>query len=81
MKNPCDICIIKVCCTTVCEPKYEYMNRIISNLTLFSNEYIYDEYGNKKQNLYGIVKLKYDHMVDLCQKNLEEIQSIFNRRC
>ena len=77
MKNPCDNCLLKPCCSCMCNNKDEYTEFLINALTDISH-LMYDEKGNKV-NTGILVKLEHERILKLAQQNADEKDKIFDR--
>ena len=80
MKNPCNNCIIKACCTKLCKEKETYTEQVLVQLSLFCKEHIYDVFGNviKHQND-AEIQIKLNKYRNICKRNNKEISSIILR--
>ena len=80
MNNPCIKCLVRPACTLICKLKEEYQDRIICDLTEFSNEYLYDEKGNYRNTaLSKEMTIKYRMLLNRCDNNSKEFQRIFSK--
>lgn len=79
MENPCNICLIKSCCTDVCNEKFKYSDNILSKLNRLLSKYIYDEGGYRRLNISARTKIKYDNLTSICDENNKQTNKIYNR--
>jgi hypothetical protein len=84
MKNPCVICLVQAGCTKICFDKEQYQHFIISQLTLFSDEYLYTGKNGRYKHGDKYVKdpsLQREHtrLLQVCEENNGEFQKIIMR--
>lgn len=78
MKNPCDECIIKMCCRTLCEEKNIHSARIASYLLPLEKK-IYSVNGNKRKRVKLSIMKEYTVRLKQYNKELDEISRIHIR--
>ena len=81
MENPCNTCLISVCCTDLCEDKRLYTEEILDIFYRFCNLHIYDEKSERKANIPKDIQIEYDKLVKECEKNTREVKTITDRAC
>lgn len=81
MQNPCIECLVRPVCTLICQMKEKYQDKIIRDLTSFSEEYLYDENGTYVGNYVLNANMKEYHkkLLNVCENNMKEYQRIFSR--
>lgn len=78
MKNPCDLCIVKACCRTVCRPKYDYndyLNQKLRNLW----PHLYSINGHYRKHIPATIKKENEVYNKRVEKTYEEMSVIFSR--
>ena len=78
MKNPCDKCLVKACCTLVCAGKHEFLEKCILDLTAFIDSKNYNMKNNCTAKKRLLEKAE-SRLAAICQKNNREIQTIVMR--
>jgi len=76
--NPCNICLVKPCCTDVCKDKENYTEEIVDFLCRLG-QHVYKENGKKRRNLSKLMTSAYNEAVQVCDINHTETNKIFNR--
>jgi hypothetical protein len=80
--NPCDNCLIKICCTKLCDDKLKYTDDLISHLTYFIDKYTVQKRGQRypiPKRVPAYQQREWDHVKQLCRKSRYEAQEIFMR--
>jgi uncharacterized protein (UPF0335 family) len=72
MKNPCDECLIKPCCSDRCDKKHSY-TEFLSNELQDIYKLMYNDGPNKE------VRQRYLKIRKLCDRNTNENNIIFER--
>ncbi len=80
MKNPCKHCIVKACCTQFCDDKENFTDYLNNGITFFGLNHIYSKNGNKKKKVPRAIRLQWEHKNKLQKINIQEINTIINRR-
>lgn len=78
MKNPCDGCIVKSCCTQFCKDKENYreeLNRILDGLT----SHFFSVNNHQRKNLSRNIAIHWSKTIKLQRINNREINRILNR--
>lgn len=78
MKNPCDNCLVKVCCTQFCKDKENYreeLNRILDGL----QPHIFSVNNHQRKNLSKNIAINWVKTLELQRINHREINRILNR--
>lgn len=78
MKNPCDICVVKACCRTLCKNKYdyaEYINQKLRNMW----PHLYSLNGHPRKHTPETIKKESDVYIKRLEKNNEEMVRIVDR--
>jgi hypothetical protein len=78
MENPCNICLVTPCCTSVCKEKYRYTDFIVNELTNVGYK-VYDERGGFKKNISPRFTNLWAKWTTICEKNKIELETIHNR--
>jgi hypothetical protein len=78
MKNPCDVCIVKACCTLFCEDKVDFTS-CLNEEVASTRKYIYSISGNKRKKVSRNITLQWESKQKLLKINLREIKTIINR--
>ena len=78
MKNPCDICVVKACCRTICRPKYDYTEYLDQNLRNMW-PHLYSLNGYHRKNVPSTIKKEYEVYTKRIEKNVEEMIRISER--
>jgi len=78
VKNPCDICIVKACCTLFCKDKEFYTERLNTEVTQL-RRHIYSVSDNKKKKIPRTIRLHWESKTKLQAMNLREINNILDR--
>ena len=76
--NPCELCLVKPCCTELCDKKSEYTEEAISFLCRLAKN-IYKKNGKKRINISKLLTSSYNEAVEVCDANNKETNMIFNR--
>jgi hypothetical protein len=79
--NPCETCLVSICCTQLCDEKKEYTEQIQQIFESFCKLHIYDEKSQRKKVTDPEIKEKYVGLVTKCKKNTKEVKTIFDRAC
>lgn len=78
MKNPCDICVVKACCRTICKGKYdysEYINQKLRNLW----PHLYSINGHHRKHIPTTIKKEKEIYMKRFDKTFEEMVIIIDR--
>ena len=78
MKNPCDECLVKVCCTEQCNEKEVYTEWSIRCLEKICMK-VYSRNGNRRKHIKKELWKQHEMCADRCEKNTQENQNIFKR--
>ncbi len=78
MKNPCDVCIVKACCTQLCEAKEDYrlhLNGILNGL----KSHAFSINGHQRKKVPYNICIHWEKKIKLQEINHQEINTINNR--
>ena len=78
MKNPCDVCIVKACCTQVCKDKENYrgeVNKILDGLM----PYTFSKNGHQRKKIPQNIYIHWQKKIRLQKINHQEINRIVGR--
>ncbi len=78
MKNPCNICVVKACCTLFCDDKVNYTS-CLSEEVASTRKYIYSISGNKRKKVSRNITLQWESKQKLQKTNAQEIRTIIDR--
>lgn len=81
--NPCNDCLVKACCTKLCESKLKYTDILITHLTYFIDKYTIQKRGMRYPSTKRVPtyqQKEWDRVRKLCQSNQEETFTIHMRR-
>jgi hypothetical protein len=79
MKNPCDDCLVKACCSKQCNEKDEHIEYIIWNELKDICKLIDETDHTLKKNIPKEVRKKHKEIRKLCNKVSNETTEIFKR--
>lgn len=81
MENPCIECLVRAGCSMICRDKLTYQDRIITDLTEFTNTHIYDMNGNYigSKSLSDKLKDYHKELLKRCDVSSKEFQAIFTK--
>lgn len=77
MKNPCDICVVKACCTAICKEKYAYRDYIEFKVRHLW-PHLYSINGNRRKHIPATIKKERDVYMKRMEKNCEDLNRIEN---
>lgn len=78
MKNPCDVCIVKACCTQLCEAKENYrehLNIILDGL----KPHTFSKNGHQRKKIPQNIYIHWEKKIRLQKINHQEISIIAER--
>lgn len=75
--NPCTLCLVKPCCTNLCNEKSEYTEQAIAFLCRLG-KIVYKNNGKLRRNLSNLTLCTYKEAVKVCAENNKETNKIFN---
>jgi hypothetical protein len=78
MKNPCDVCVVKACCTQVCKDKENYraeVNKILDGLM----PHVFSINGHQRKKIPQNIQTHWTKSIELQKINHQEINRILNR--
>ena len=73
--DPCIECLVRACCTFVCEGKREFAHLCITDLTLFIDTYLSGLEHVSDPSL----DQEHIRLLQICERNQGDMQNIFNR--
>ena len=76
--NPCYKCLVKPCCSEVCQSKNEYTDELLNFLGRLGMN-IYDKNGKKFKRVSKHTMKVYNEVVELCIQNNEQHHEILDR--
>jgi hypothetical protein len=79
VENPCDKCIVKSCCSFVCEEKDTYHSSLCKELEKIT-PYMYSKSGNRKKHILLSIKKQAEACARKIEKDSNEINNIIFRR-
>ena len=78
MKNPCDICVVKACCRTICKTKYDYTSYVEHKLRNMW-PHLYSLNGHPRKHIPATIKKENDIYRKRLEKNTKEMVMIMKR--
>jgi len=78
MKNPCDTCIVKAACRTVCKEKGIYINFICKSLENLGPK-IYSKNGHRRKHIPLTIQKEAEFFIKKLNKNAEEFKMMMKR--
>ena len=78
MKNPCDVCVVKACCRTICRAKCdygEYLNQKLRNMW----PHLYSLNGHPRKHVPATIKKENLVYTKRLEKNHDQMSTIISR--
>lgn len=78
MKNPCNICVVKACCRTICKDKYdygEYLNQKLRNMW----PHLYSINGHHRKHVPATIKKESEIYTNRLVINCDEMVKIMEQ--
>lgn len=78
MKNPCDLCIVKACCGTICKEKYcysDYLDHKLRNMW----PHLFSLNGHPRKHIPATIKKERDAYTKRAEKHYKEMNILIER--